>query len=89
MRGPSIYTKTHNVVVYFLPTFSLQTKWVCFSVEGKMETDLLEDASWADKPLQEAPIHGSSPNQSPVGKTRNLFPANRHTGKHLDGHITV
>ncbi|KAG1954703.1 multimerin-2 [Pimephales promelas] len=35
--------------------------------EDQMETDLLEDASWSDKHLQEAPIHGSSANQSPVG----------------------
>ncbi|XP_016124355.1 multimerin-2-like [Sinocyclocheilus grahami] len=34
---------------------------------GKMGTDQLEDANWADKPLQEAPIYGYSPNQSPVG----------------------
>ncbi|XP_067285578.1 multimerin-2 isoform X2 [Pseudorasbora parva] len=43
------------------------SKFSACSREGKMETDLLEDASWADKPLQQAPIHGSSPNQRPVG----------------------
>ncbi|KAK7122623.1 hypothetical protein R3I94_019664 [Phoxinus phoxinus] len=40
--------------------------------EGQMETDLLEDASWSDKHLQEAPIHGSSPNQSPVGAKKQI-----------------
>lgn len=56
---------------------------MCFSVEGKMETDLLEDGSWADKPLQEAPIHGSSPNRSPVGKIRDLCPANTGTQENI------
>ncbi|KAK7134749.1 hypothetical protein R3I93_017996 [Phoxinus phoxinus] len=40
--------------------------------EGQMETDLLEDASWSDKHLQEAPIRGSSPNQSPVGAKKQI-----------------
>lgn len=40
-----------------------------------MGTDQLEDANWADKPLQEAPMHGDSPNQSPAGKMPSLWPA--------------
>ncbi|XP_073683807.1 multimerin-2 [Garra rufa] len=36
-------------------------------LRGKMETDQLEDANWADKPIQEAPIKGYSPNQTPFG----------------------
>ncbi|XP_051523989.1 multimerin-2-like isoform X2 [Myxocyprinus asiaticus] len=43
----------------------------CQEKEDKMVTDLLEDMSWDDKPLQEAPIRDSSlpvmSNQSPVG----------------------
>ncbi|XP_056325246.1 LOW QUALITY PROTEIN: multimerin-2 [Danio aesculapii] len=34
---------------------------------GKTETDLMEDENWADKPLQETPIHDSSPNKRPDG----------------------
>ncbi|XP_016086775.1 multimerin-2-like [Sinocyclocheilus grahami] len=34
---------------------------------GKMGTGQLDDAKWADKPMQEAPNHGYSPNQSTVG----------------------
>lgn len=41
-----------------------------------MGTDQLEDAKWVDKPIQEAPIHGYSPNQSTVGKLQN-----QHAGK--------
>lgn len=41
-----------------------------------MGTDQLEDANWADKPIQEAPINGYSPNQSPVGKMPSLWLAN-------------
>uniref|UniRef100_A0A672N5T8 Multimerin 2b n=1 Tax=Sinocyclocheilus grahami TaxID=75366 RepID=A0A672N5T8_SINGR len=57
MRGPNIYPQTQNVLVNFLPTFSLQTKCVCSSLGGKMGTGQLDDAKWADKPMQEAPNH--------------------------------
>lgn len=45
-----------------------------------MGTDQPEDANWAGKPLQEAPIQGSSPNLlSPVGKMPSLWPDNLGT----------
>ncbi|XP_026132153.1 multimerin-2 isoform X1 [Carassius auratus] len=39
---------------------------------GKVGTDQLEDTKWVDKPVQEAPIHGYSPNRSTAGATEGI-----------------
>lgn len=60
------------------PIFTLRLKMIWLtsfphsSLGGKMGTDQLEDA----KPIQEAPIHGYSPNPRTVGKRQN-----QHAGR--------
>lgn len=83
MRGPNIYPQTQNVLVNFLPTFSLQTKCVCSSLGGKTGTDQLEDA----KPIQEAPIHDYSPNHSTVGKRQNQHAGRTFRLTHYSRHV--